>query len=102
MQLKEVISFFINESTSNLEVSFRIESDSDDEIREDFIDLTEAENFGYTFKKNFGLLNDVLEEEEDLFDDFEDNQEIEHQEVFSFLSEYYLIYPEKLPRAELF
>ena len=28
--------------------------------------------------------------------------EIENQEIFSFLSEYYLIYPDKLPRAELF
>jgi hypothetical protein len=101
MQIKEVINFFINESTETLEVSFRIESDSEDEIREDFIDLNEAKNFGYQFKKNLSHLNDVLEEEDDIFDDIE-NEEIENQEIFSFLSEYYLIYPDKLPRAELF
>jgi hypothetical protein len=101
MQIKEVLSFFINEGSETLEVSFRIESDSEDEIREDFIDIKEAENFGYTFKKNISHFNDVLEEEEDLFVDF-DEQEIENQEVLSFLSEYYLIYPDKLPRAELF
>lgn len=101
MQIKEVINFFINESTETLEVSFRIESDSEDEIREDFIDLNEAKNFGYQFKKNLSHLNDVLEEEDDIFDDIE-NEEIENQEIFSFLGEYYLIYPDKLPRAELF
>jgi hypothetical protein len=102
MQIKEIITFFINEATETLEVSFRMESDSEDEVREDFIDLNESKNFGYNFKKNSNHLNDVLEEEEDdFFDDLEDD-DIENQEIFSFLSEYYLIYPDKLPKAELF
>lgn len=104
MEIKELVSFYINEVSETLDVSFRLIDDSDDEIREDQINLTEVEVFGYNFRKNLNLdLFDDEDEEFDDFDDFELHEEFEDDyEIISFLNEYYLIYPDKLPNVELF
>jgi hypothetical protein len=105
MQIKEIISFYVNEASSTLEVSFKLESDQEDEVREDFIELCEVEKFGYNFKRS---QNDSFENEEfdeNLFDDlsFEtEKDDVSFSDVQSFISEYYLIFPEKLPSAQLF
>lgn len=104
MEIKELVSFYVNEVSETLEVSFRLIGDDDDEIREDQIDLTEVETFGYDLNNKIDLdlfeddddeYNDTLEY--DLVDDFKDDDE-----VISFLNEYYLIYPDYLPDPELF
>jgi hypothetical protein len=41
MEIKELESFYINETSQTLDVTFRILSDNDDEIRTDQIDLSE-------------------------------------------------------------
>jgi hypothetical protein len=102
MEIKELVSFYVNEVSETLEVSFRLVGDNDDEVREDQIDLTEVEAFGYNLNSKIDL--DLFEDDEygdssdyDLIDDFEDEDE-----VISFLNEYYLIYPDYLPDPELF
>ena len=109
MQIKDLVSYYINDSTKTIEVGFKLENDLDDEIREDIIELQECENFGYKFiKNNISEIKDLYDEE--FFDDddefFEDedenNNEFNNQEVASFLNEYYLIYPDKMPKPELF
>jgi len=104
MEIKELVSFYVNEVSETLEVSFRLIGDDDDEIREDQIDLTEVETFGYDLNNKIDL--DLFEDDDDeyndnseyhLVDDFKDDDE-----VISFLNEYYLIYPDYLPDPELF
>jgi hypothetical protein len=104
MEIKELVSFYVNEVSETLEVSFRLVGDNDDEVREDQIDLTEVEAFGYNLNSKIDL--DLFEDDDDeygdssdydLIDDFEDEDE-----VISFLNEYYLIYPDYLPDPELF
>ena len=56
MEIKELISFYINESTEMLEVTFRLLSDSDDEIRTGQIEISETENFGYDFLYVYSVL----------------------------------------------
>ena len=106
MEIKELISFYINESTEMLEVTFRLLSDSDDEIRTGQIEISETENFGYDFlNKTLESYNRLFGEELDEVteEDFdEEENEIEENEIISFLNEYYLIFPNKLPNAELF
>ncbi|NBO23031.1 hypothetical protein EBU94_06810 [bacterium] len=104
MQIKEIISFYVNEASSTLEVSFRLESDQEDEVREDFIELCEVEKFGYNFKKTGIDLFENEEFDENLFvdSDFEIEEDVSFSDVQSFISEYYLIFPEKLPSAQLF
>lgn len=49
MEIKDLESFYINESSQTLDVTFRLLKDNDDEIRTDQIDLTETKTFGYDF-----------------------------------------------------
>ena len=64
MQVKELITFYINESLNTLDVTFRLEIDNEDEIRNDSILLEDIENYGYEF---------LSENEPDLFDDEDKN-----------------------------
>lgn len=103
MQVKDLITFYINESSNTLDVTFRLETDGDDQIRNDSISLDEVENFGYNFLNENN--NDIFDEDElsevsfidNLYDDI-----VEDDDVISFLNEYYLINPNKLPTSELF
>ena len=104
MNIKEIITFYVNETSNTLEVSFRLENDAEDEFREDFIELQEVKNFGYNFSKNKNI-PEIFEEEE--FDNFlmvddESTEEVDYSEVMSFINEYYLIFPDKLPSPSLF
>lgn len=102
MEIKELESFYINEASQTLDVTFRIHSDNDDEIRTDQIDLSETKTFGYslTNQPSSDFFDD--EEFEDIFDDDDDDTELDEEEIISFLNEYYLIYPDKLPETQLY
>ena len=110
MEIKELVSYYINEPSKTLDVTFRLTTDGDDEIRTDQIQLDEVESFGYNFD-NFTentlieMYNEEDEESDDFFGNFFDdfsNSEAEEDEIKSFLNEYYLIYPNKLPDSEFF
>lgn len=111
MEIKELISYYINESSKTLDVTFRLTTDGDDEIRTDQVLLDEVESFGYDFD-NFteNTLIEMYNEDDnddvdDLFGNFFDDdleKENEEDEIKSFLNEYYLIYPGKLPKSDFF
>ena len=103
MEIKELVSYYINETSHMLEVTFRTLTDNEDEIRTDQIVLDEIDTFGYNISNNIDedFFDDDDEEFEDMFDDFEE-EELDEDEIVSFLNEYYLIYPKKLPEAQLF
>ena len=103
MEIKELVSYYINETSHMLEVTFKTLTDSEDEIRTDQIVLDEIETFGYNILNNINenFFEDDDEEFEDMFIDFEE-EELDEDEIISFLNEYYLIYPKKLPEAQLF
>lgn len=101
MEIKELESFYINETSQTLDVTFRVLSDNDDEIRTDQIELSETKTFGYDFSKN--ETDDFWEEdEEDYFDTYGEEFDMDEEEIISFLNEYYLIYPKRLPEPQLY
>jgi hypothetical protein len=101
MEIKELESFYINETSQTLDVTFRILSDNDDEIRTDQIELSETKTFGYDFSKD--ETDDFWEEDdEDYFDTYGEEFDMDEEEIISFLNEYYLIYPKRLPEAQLY
>lgn len=102
MEIKELESFYINETSQTLDVTFRVLSDNDDEIRTDQIELSETKTFGYDFSKD--ETDDFWEEEddEDYFDTYGEEFDMDEEEIISFLNEYYLIYPKRLPEAQLY
>jgi hypothetical protein len=108
MEIKELISYYINETSKTLDVTFRLITDLDDEVRTDQIQLSEVGTFGYNFDDFIeNTLIEMYDEDDenelfgDFFDDYSDN-EFENDEIRSFLNEYYLIYPEKLPNPDFF
>jgi hypothetical protein len=102
MEIVEIITFHLNNLEEVLEVSFRTNSDSEDVIRDAKIPFIDISDFGYNFhdENNFELLE---EEDDDYFDEFEDDDLfVDENEVISFLNEYYVLFIDKLPKAELF
>jgi hypothetical protein len=99
MEIQEITFYYLYEGTKQVEVSFRLTSDSEDEIRNDTINLQEAKEFGYDLIEesfNFFIDEDDIEEEDD-----EDFQSIDEEQLLSFLNEYYIVNPKKLPKAEV-
>ena len=103
MEIKELVSYYLNETSKTLDVTFRTTLDGEDEIREDKINFDEITNFGYDFVSDTTDNYRALLDEDYEDDDYEEDKIfVDDQEVTSFLNEYYLIYPTKLPDSELF
>jgi hypothetical protein len=102
MEIVEIITYHLNNLEEVLEVSFRTNSDTEEVSRETKIPYSDIEDFGYEFHNVSDELNDI-DEEEEMFDDFEDDDLfVDESEVLSFLNEYYTLFMDKLPKAELF
>lgn len=98
MEIVEIISYYVNPGTHTLDVKFRLSDDSESEVRFDEIDLNEAEDFGYNLiVEDFEFYD---EDEESISSDID--EDIDEQELLSFLNEYYLIYPDRLPLKDLY
>jgi hypothetical protein len=102
MEIGELISFYVNDLSETLDVSFRLVGDEEDQIRLDEIDLSELDTFGFNLKDKIDI--DLFEDEDDFEDDLFDFEDegIDDSEIISFLNQYYLIFPENLPETELF
>jgi hypothetical protein len=102
MEIKEIVSYFLNTESNILEVSFRTIDDEDDVLRTDNIDYSITEEYGFVLESdNFGFYDDEFDEEEELFDE-KSKIELDEDELISFLNEYYEINPKSLPKAELY
>ena len=108
MEIKELVSFYINENTETMDVTFRLSIDGDDEIRTDQIDLDVIKSFGYNLEdlrtnNILDMYSDEDEDDDDIFGDiFDDIEDFDSDEVKSFLNEYYLIFPDRLPDVDFF
>jgi hypothetical protein len=100
MEIKEIVSYFLNAESNILEVSFRTIDDEDDVLRTDNIDYLVTKEYGFVLESDtFGFYDDEFDEE-DLFEE-ESKIELDEDELISFLNEYYEINPKSLPKPEL-
>ncbi len=100
MEIKEIVTYYLNNETNILEVSFRTIDDSEEVMRNDSIDYTIVEDYGFDLiTESFDFFGDEFED--DLGGDSEET-ELDEQELITFLNEYYTINPDSLPRAELY
>lgn len=100
MEIAELISFYVNYSTNTIDVKFRLTEDEESVIRVDEIDLSEAEDFGYNLILEDYDFYDEGDEDEDY--DIDSNDEIDEDELITFINEYYMIYPDRLPEKDLY
>jgi len=95
MEIIELFSFDINNETKIIEVEFRFNEDSEDEFRSDIIELEEINHFGYD------LFNDSQPSLDDEFFEYND-ENLDQNELKSFLNEYYIIYPDRIPKKSFY
>jgi hypothetical protein len=104
MEIKELVGYYVNDTSQTLDVSFRLITDNEDTIRTDQINLDEAESFGLNLEDNN---NDPFDSDDDdyfaeMIRSYESDLEIDEDELISFLNEYYMVNPKRLPKPELF
>jgi len=104
MEIKELVGYYVNDTSQTLDVSFRLITDNEDTIRTDQINLDEAESFGLNLEDNN---NDPFDSDDDdyfaeMIRSYESYLEIDEDELISFLNEYYMVNPKRLPKPELF
>lgn len=100
MEIKEIVSYFLNQETNILEVSFRTIGDSDDVIRTGNINFSVADEYGFIVELENPIINDDIDEDEL----WERNYfpELNEEELLSFLNEYYEVNPNEIPETELY
>jgi hypothetical protein len=98
MEVSELIFYYLHEIDNTIEVQFRLITDSEEEIRLDIINLSDVNDFGF----------DLILEDHDMGDEEEDDEffwgestSIDEDNLISFLNEYYIVYPDKLPKIDL-
>ena len=99
MEIKEIVSYFLNAETNILEVSFRTIDDNEEVLINDNIDYTIVGVYGFDLvTESFDFFGEEFEDE--LFE--EKKVELDEDELVIFLNEYYTINPDTLPRAEFY
>jgi hypothetical protein len=100
MEIKEIVSYFLNTDANILEVSFRTIEDNEDVLRTDNIDYTFVQDYG------FDLVTESFDFFDDEFEDLEEGEsekiELDEDELVIFLNEYYTINPQDLPKADFY
>jgi hypothetical protein len=99
MEIKEIVSYFLNPNSNILEVTFRTIDDEDDSIRTDNIDYSIVKEYGFSVEVEYDITEEIDEDEL-----WEKNYivELDEEELTSFLNEYYEVNPKSLPKSELY
>ena len=104
MEIVEVLSHYIDKNQNIINIEFKLMGDDDDTVREDIIEYSFFEQFGYDNKKSYEMFESFLNEDDnvDEWDDDEDIDYVDNDDVLiSFLNEYYIVYPKKLPKGQI-
>ncbi len=99
MEVCEIITHHIDKIQNLINVEFRLIGDDEDVIREDIIEYSFFKEFGYDETKDLDIFDTISEE----FDEWEDDDFdyiTNENDLVSFLNEYYIVYPKKLPKQQ--
>jgi hypothetical protein len=99
MEVVDIISHYIDKTQNLIIVEFRMLGDDDDVVREDFIEYSYFEEFGFDNGKDFEIFESLVDEEDEWGDDDLDYIDDDNT-LTSFLNEYYVVYPKKIPKPE--
>jgi hypothetical protein len=99
MEIKEIVSYYFNNETNLVDVSFRTIEDEEDVVRIDTIDYSIIESYGFDLiTESFDFFDDDLED--DLFE--ETKIELDEDILITFLNEYYIVNPSSIPNPEFY
>ncbi len=99
MEIKQIVSYYFNNETNLVEVSFRTIDDEEDVVRVDTIDYSVIESYGFDLiTESFDFFDDDLED-----DSYEEEKvELDEDELITFLNEYYIVNPNLIPKPEFY
>ena len=99
MEIKEIVSYYFNNETNLVDVSFRTIEDEEDVVRIDTIDYSVIESYGFDLiTESFDFFDDDIED--DLFE--ETIIELDEDILITFLNEYYIVNPDSIPDPEFY
>ena len=100
MEVIEVISHYVDKTQNIINIEFRLLGDSEDNVREDIIEYSFFEEFGFDNSKDFDIFESIIDEEDEW-----DNDEYDYinneDDLLTFLNEYYVVDPDKLPKTQI-
>ena len=104
MEILEIYHYDVNEQMKSVEITFRLNIDSDDESRVVSFDFSVLEDYGIEVGDK---IDDIIFESEDFVDEFGDDEFessifFDEDELISFLNEYFTINPKDLPEKTFF
>ncbi len=101
MEVIDIITHYIDKHQNIINVEFRMLGDDENTTREDLIEYSFYEEFGFDNKKDFKILESILDDDEkDDWDDDEYDYIDDEYDLILFLNEYYVVYPKKIPKSE--
>jgi hypothetical protein len=100
MEIAEIISYRVDLKSNILDVSFRLMEDDDETVREDRIDFSDAEEYGYDLlTEDIDVFEGFFTDEDDYEEEnYDDDAVLDEDELLSFLNEYYTVNPKNLPK----
>lgn len=99
MEIKEILTYFLNSESGILEVTFRTIDDNDEVLRNDSINYSIVEDYGFELETE--TLDFFDEDFEDEIDE-ENKIELDEEELVIFLNEYYTINEHLVPKPEFY
>ena len=100
MEVIEVISHYVDKTQNIINIEFRLLGDTEDDVREDMIEYSFFAEFGFDNTKDFDIFESIIDEEDEW-----DNDEYDYinneDDLLTFLNEYYVVYPDKLPKTQI-
>lgn len=100
MEIKEIVSYSVLPSANILEVAFRTIDDTDEHIRNVVIEYSEVADYGFELETE--SIDFFFDEDDDFENNESDSVELDEEELVSFLNEYFLVNPNRLPEAIIF
>ena len=100
MEVVEIISSFVNKENNILKVEFQMMGDEG--FRTDIIEFEYFQDFGYSESTVSDVFDDIDDDEEYDWDWEDDENEtyIDDETIISFLNEYYVVFPDRIPDEE--
>jgi len=99
MEIIEIISTYINKDNNILKVEFR--GINDEGIRQDIIEFEYLKEFGYYGDDMVGIYDSI--DIDDDWDDWESDDNdtyLDDDTIMTFLNEYYIVFPDRIPDEE--
>lgn len=100
MEVIEIISSYINKESNILRVEFKMIGDEG--VRQDVIEFEYIKDFGY-YEEDLMDFFESIDEEDDEWEDWDvdtDEVFIDDDTLISFLNEYYIVFPDRIPDEE--